>query len=554
MKNFGLIFVCGLTMAASSLWGADAVLEQGKVLYANGQYKEALGKFMKVLRRDPQDPEARQYLRLVVDQIRQNGSSSAPAPQGTNLEGTPVPYTLSIPQQPVVLSDAEVRARVRQRQLLSFDLEAIPGVRILGDGKKAQVAIDSSLLFTDKTGGLREEGIPILDRVAAWLKTFGQQPIVIHCYPEEVQDANLNGSLFLHRYAQLYGFFVDERKLSATRFINTGLNKPADKNEVAAPSPADADMDMALSTGTPRVVVVSLGGGAVPEEDPNMGATRWLEFGILSSHSFFNPEDGDWTSMDISALARKGVKTWSFSIFPAPPMGMPAGKSTAVPLLSLEGKGNVLRRVSWDGRNPKTGGLAAAGDYICKLTATDVDGSSKTDQISLKVQRKVAEPAVAEKSKAVKKTASKPKSKSKPKPKLDVAPISTASVPKPAVPEPTPVAQAPASASESSDIEGSAHAIWKQVIQFDANESDLKPTLKASLERIGKTMEVYPLQKVRIMGFADSSENNAAGLAKQRADLVRQTLINEYQVDARRVIAAGGKVGSASKVEISITN
>ena len=47
---------------------------------------------------------------------------------------------------------------------------------------------------------------------------------------------------------------------------------------------------------------------------------------------------------------------------------------------------------------------------------------------------------------------------------------------------------------------------------------------------------------------------NAVGLAKQRAEQVRQTLINEYQVDANRVIVAGGKVGSAGKVEISITN
>jgi outer membrane protein OmpA-like peptidoglycan-associated protein len=82
----------------------------------------------------------------------------------------------------------------------------------------------------------------------------------------------------------------------------------------------------------------------------------------------------------------------------------------------------------------------------------------------------------------------------------------------------------------------------------------LKPTLKASLERIGKTMEVYPLQKVRIVGFSQASEDNAAVLAKQRAEMVREALIGEYQVDPRRVIVAGGQVGAGSKVEISITN
>jgi ribosomal protein S24E len=46
-------------------------------------------------------------------------------------------------------------------------------------------------------------------------------------------------------------------------------------------------------------------------------------------------------------------------------------------------------------------------------------------------------------------------------------------------------------------------------------------------------------------------------LARQRADEIRRTLINEYQVDGRRVVVTGGKVGSGaamSKVEISITN
>ncbi len=103
----------------------------------------------------------------------------------------------------------------------------------------------------------------------------------------------------------------------------------------------------------------------------------------------------------------------------------------------------------------------------------------------------------------------------------------------------------------------SAHTIWKQVIQFEPGQSDLKPTVKASLERIGKTLEVYPLQKVRITGFAMTSEPNAAELARKRAEAVRTILIEEYNVDKQRVLVAGGKTTSeenASKVEMSITN
>jgi len=54
---------------ASPILG-DTALEEGKALYDNGQYQMAMDKFFIVLRRDPRNPEARRYVSLVVDQIR----------------------------------------------------------------------------------------------------------------------------------------------------------------------------------------------------------------------------------------------------------------------------------------------------------------------------------------------------------------------------------------------------------------------------------------------------------------------------------------------------
>ena len=125
------------------------------------------------------------------------------------------------------------------------------------------------------------------------------------------------------------------------------------------------------------------------------------------------------------------------------------------------------------------------------------------------------------------------------------------------VPAPKANAASPAAAPAADSGEDSVHAIWKQVIQFEPNQSDLMPTVKSSLERIGKTLEVYPLQKVRITGFAVMSEANAAALAAQRAEKVRSILVDEYHVDAKRVLVAGGKIltgENGSKVEMSITN
>ena len=562
---------------------SDLALEQGRALYDSGQYVASLDKFMKVLRRDPKHAEAREYLRRVVDQMRAQkktlpgtpGDSAAPVPAlpAGRAGAAQARMSIPVPMASQALEE-EIQQRVRQRHLLTLDLAAIPGVKVNVDSNQARVEIETPLLFTDKTGGLKEEGIPILDRVAAWLKTFGPQPVSIHSYPEELTDTTLNGSLFLHRYAQLYGFFVEEKKLPATRFINTGLAKEGDKSPDKDVEPAD----VAVASDAARVIIVSFGGGALPgDEDPRSPSPKWLEFSILPTHMFLNPEEGDWTSLDLAALSRKGVGAWYFKLMPAN-----GGKHPAA-LISLEGKGNLLKRVSWDGRDPKTGSFVPAGKYLCRLTATDASGASLTQEVNLEVKRsaEAAAPAVAAKPKP---KPAQPKAKPKPEPpltanggtaigatvqtdkpgaawglspKVELPATPPAEVPKPAAPEAVPVAQAPEPESEETESDDSTQAIWKQVIQFDANESDLKPTLKASLERIGKTLEVYPLQKAHITGFAGESESNAAQLARQRADRIRETLINEYQVEPGRVIVAGGRVvnGQAmSKAEISITN
>jgi len=569
--------------SANRTLNSDAVLEQGKQLYESGQYVAALDKFMKVLRRDPQQPEARQYLRLVVDQLRTKRATANPytrtsTPSGTSTRPVKGKPTLSTTKAsvPAAFLDGEVKKRVRQRKLLALDLAAIPGVNINVGAKQSQIEIKTSLLFADMTGGLREGGIPLLDRVAAWLKTFGQQPIAIHCFPEELDNAN--SSLFLHRYAQLYGFFADEHQIPATRFVNTDLPKTKDKdkdNDFADSQSAQGDL--AVSTENAKIVIVSMGGSSADDEETvSPKSVAWLEFSIMASRPAFVPQEGDSATLDLAALAKSGVKEWYFKI-------SPAGTNTKA-VMTLEGKGNLLRRVSWDGRDQKSGSFVAPGTYTCKLYAANAENMAMSREIPLTIQQvgMTAAPEILEQPKTVA-VKPKPKPKPKPQPKAAKPPVEQTSAPAPsvaalpeatipAVPPPKVVlppdapaeerseetkpaaSAAPAEHAEPDESDESSNAIWKQVIQFDRNEMDLKPTLKASLERIGKTLEVYPLQKVRIMGFAERTETNASGLAKQRADMIRQTLIKEYQVDPSRIIVAGGRVGSSGKVEISITN
>lgn len=557
----------GVYAGAASAYSAsdeDAVLTQGKEMYAAGQYMPALDKFMKVLRRDPRNPEAREYLRLVVDQLRQQRSGStkppatmvAPMSDAKPSAGLP-PVTKSAPRSPAVaasLADQESAAKLRKRQLLSTDLAAIPGVKVRMDSKNAYVEIDTGLLFADKTGGLREEGVPLLDRVSAWLKTFSQEPIAVHCLPEELDDLGAGGALYLHRYAQLYGFFVDERRVPAARFVAAGPGSEKDRSFFGFDKGTELPR---VSTSSPKILIVSVGGadsrgGSLISPSPS----RWLEFSLMSQPAAFNPDEGEWATMDLAALAPMKARTWKFVIAP-----VDAAKPTALNLPNAvyveEGTGNLFKRISWDGRNKKSGRFVAAGKYLARLEATNADGTSRTQDAAVEVKRTHAAAPVAVKPASANRASAKPK----PAVKTVKAPAVKAAAPVPVAPEPpveepavpvaAPAEESPVAAAED---DGSSDAIWKQVIQFDANDSDLKPTVKASLERIGKTLEVYPLQKVRIAGFAETNEANPAKLGRQRADRVRETLISEYQVDPKRVLISEVRVGGGSKVEISITN
>lgn len=545
----------------------DAVLTQGKELYASGQYMAALDKFMKVLRRDPRDPEARDYLRLVVDQLRQQ---RAAGPGGTIRVDPKGPLTVTSPgsvKSPPVStpslppSEQDAQQKLRKRLLLTTDLASIPGVKVNMDTKNAFVEIETSYLFADRTGGLREEGVPLLDRVAAWLKTFAQEPIAVHCLPEELEDPSTGGVLYLHRYAQLYGFFVDERKVPAARFMAVGPVSDQEKARLGM-SPDDMAVASSSSTVKSKIVIVAMGGAdarGVSIVSPS--PSRWLEFSVLAQPFTFNPDEGEWATLDLAALAPLKARSWRFRVTPVS-AGQNGGKPSEAVML-LEGTGNLFKRISWDGRQQKAARFVPAGKYLCRLEATNVDGITRTQELTLEVKRNQKAAPVAKPAR-VKTPAKQAASKSATKPKADsiaANPVNTTPVAAPVALDPAveaPVAAEPAPAEPAvtagMDDDGSSDAIWKQVIQFDANDSELKPSVKASLERIGKTLEVYPLQKVRITGFAMATEANAAGLAQERATRVRQTLTSEYGVDPKRILIADPKTGSSGKVEISITN
>ncbi len=114
-----------------------SLMEEGKALYENGQMIAALGKFMTILRKDPHNTQARQYLRMIIDLMRQN-----PAITASKMNS----QEQAVTSNPAV--QEEIRRMIQLRSRLTMDLKAIPSVQANVKGNMNQVVIDSQICFS----------------------------------------------------------------------------------------------------------------------------------------------------------------------------------------------------------------------------------------------------------------------------------------------------------------------------------------------------------------------------------------------------------------------
>ncbi|ETD83392.1 OmpA family protein [Rhodobacter capsulatus] len=78
-------------------------------------------------------------------------------------------------------------------------------------------------------------------------------------------------------------------------------------------------------------------------------------------------------------------------------------------------------------------------------------------------------------------------------------------------------------------------------ILFDFDKRDVKPEARATLDPIGKTMRDHKDLKIRVIGHTDSLggvEYNLK-LSRERAEAVRQALVDWYGIDAQRIATEG---------------
>ena len=91
------------------------------------------------------------------------------------------------------------------------------------------------------------------------------------------------------------------------------------------------------------------------------------------------------------------------------------------------------------------------------------------------------------------------------------------------------------------------------LVAFVEDSVNMAQDGESVLRRVADTMDLYPLDKIKLVGYAYSGEGDAAGLARKRADFVKKRLVNQYRMKAQSIKTQAQVTDDESfQVEISI--
>ena len=91
-------------------------------------------------------------------------------------------------------------------------------------------------------------------------------------------------------------------------------------------------------------------------------------------------------------------------------------------------------------------------------------------------------------------------------------------------------------------------------LDFAKNTYQLSAEAERKLAQVHETLVYYPMEDLKIVGYAESSETDAAGLAERRAKMVAGLLVNKYQVEPKKIqVTSEVSTAGLHKVEIDFT-
>jgi outer membrane protein OmpA-like peptidoglycan-associated protein len=250
-------------------------------------------------------------------------------------------------------------------------------------------------------------------------------------------------------------------------------------------------------------------------------------------------------------------------------------------LQEVRGVSPVFHQIFWNGRRNYSGALLPPGQYEAVLTAADHKNRARKRHLWLSLQsasssspdEQYPETSAAKETpqaQAPAKPADRAKAAAKmiphhrPSPRTPAKPAPTQSAQAPAAGKAPAAREEPKSAAAQKPPPASAGdrnaeaapsragAVNFQV-PFTEGASEMSQDSDSVLGHVAETMELYPLDKINLVGYAYSGETDAAALAQRRTEIVKKRLVDQYRMRPENIQTRSQVSGSQTyKVEIYI--
>ena len=484
----------------------------------------------------------------------------AQAPVPVPVPPMPPPQREVVSEVPALQGDKslmrkEIKAKIRSAVESGLrDLRATEGVRVLmmEDGNPQAVAIPSSLLFQQGIAFQKEAGA-VLEALTRMIFGLGSAQAVILPEGTAAGDAKI----------------VDMRRTMgiSSQFFSAGI-APSRVKVNLLNSQVEIPRPLMNFKGVIILFIYSQPMNLTVESSLGEEGGPPLSLGIYPPS--FRPDRGEGAIIEFSVEdPPAGLVSWKFQLL-QPTLGE---VRDLAPLQDVAGGSPVFHQIYWNGRQNYFGSPLPAGRYECVLTATDAKNRQRTLHRWIQLIDSSGGAAAAA---SAAKPAQAPASGVAPgAPSTELTPAAAKSetlikepgavnavqigkaAPGGAAPAGKPRKKktdrpvAAAAAAGTAASKPTKPQTGNIELVFNMNTHQLTKEAERKLEQVAETMVYYPMENLKIVGYAESSETDATGLAERRAQMVASLLINKYQIEPKKIQVTSTVVETPThKVEI----
>ncbi|MBI4054617.1 MAG: hypothetical protein HY402_00630 [Elusimicrobia bacterium] len=546
MKKAAYLLLCGALLEPLGLvlWAQSSLsqrMRQAIELYERKKDEEAVDLFMEIMvEGSPGEKNlANEYLnRLILRMSR--GEETLPPPRPAASAPLPPELEAPTPQEPMPLKTKGPRPASRrspqtledQREMMREDiakkleklragslrrLQGVESIKIVREGERlAGLGIPSGLLFGRDISFRMPSANRILEPLTQLVFASGES--IVHLFPEQREK---KGQLMDMRRAVALG----------THLIRSGVSPVRIHAELGGSStpPAALLHFPGIVLHFEPVSAFSLETAALKGN----GGGPSVSLGVFPAS--FNPEQEEGVLIEFSATSAEGMGSWRFELLSK------VGGETVV-LQEIVGTKPAFHQVFWNGRRKYFGDLVSAGRYECILKAADIRGTSNAVRRWIQVRR-TEEPKPEPRTPTVIRSGSPTAEERRAQKGPPVKPPAVS----PAAPA---VAASPAAVPEKKPLS----AAVRYLVYFPLNRVEIDGDGERVLQQVIDAANLYPLEKLNLVGYANKTELRPTTLARRRAEVIASLLVERYKVAPNR-ISLDARVGGSQwdrKVEVYI--